>query len=108
VKEKRRCKTNVQPYIQARFDTPNHAFDAMLGIESEVYMGFFRPPPKEKGIKGALGAESEAVIAAALIQAGYTVCDLYLRGTTRKSTCGMQQSMNYNTGEFQDALQIKR
>src|SRR5216683_6435692 len=37
------------------------------------YMGFFRPTPKEKGIKGALGAESEAVIAAALIQAGYTV-----------------------------------
>jgi hypothetical protein len=32
-----------------------------------------RPTPKEKGIKGALGAESEAVIAAALIQAGYTV-----------------------------------
>ncbi|HEV2655261.1 MAG TPA: group I intron-associated PD-(D/E)XK endonuclease, partial [Ktedonobacteraceae bacterium] len=32
-----------------------------------------RPIPKEKGIKGALGAESEAVIAAALIQAGYTV-----------------------------------
>ncbi len=27
----------------------------------------FRPIPKEKGIKGALGAESEAVIAAALI-----------------------------------------
>lgn len=37
------------------------------------YMGFFRPTPKEKGIKGAIGAESEAVIAAALIQAGYTV-----------------------------------
>ena len=37
------------------------------------YMGFFRPTPKEKGIKGAVGAESEAVIAAALIQAGYTV-----------------------------------
>ena len=36
-------------------------------------MGFFRPTPKEKGIKGAIGAESEAVIAAALIQAGYTV-----------------------------------
>jgi hypothetical protein len=36
-------------------------------------MGFFRPIPKEKGIKGAIGAESEAVIAAALIQAGYTV-----------------------------------
>ena len=36
-------------------------------------MEFFRPPPKEKGIKGAAGAESEAVIAAALIQAGYTV-----------------------------------
>ena len=36
-------------------------------------MGFFRPTPKEKGIKGAMGAESEAVIAAALIQAGYTV-----------------------------------
>ncbi|HEV2658997.1 MAG TPA: group I intron-associated PD-(D/E)XK endonuclease [Ktedonobacteraceae bacterium] len=32
-----------------------------------------RPILKEKGIKGALGAESEAVIAAALIQAGYTV-----------------------------------
>jgi hypothetical protein len=32
-----------------------------------------RPMPKEKGIKGAIGAESEAVIAAALIQAGYTV-----------------------------------
>ena len=37
------------------------------------YMGFFRPTPKEKGIKGAIGAESEAVIAATLIQAGYTV-----------------------------------
>lgn len=37
------------------------------------YMGFFRPTPKEKGIKGSRGAESEAVIAAALIQAGYTV-----------------------------------
>ena len=37
------------------------------------YMGFFRPTPKEKGIKGTVGAESEAVIAAALIQAGYTV-----------------------------------
>src|SRR5438552_18215127 len=37
------------------------------------YMVFFRPPPKEKGIKGAMGAESEAVIAAALIQARYTV-----------------------------------
>ena len=36
-------------------------------------MGFFRPTPKEKGIKGATGAESEAVIAATLIQAGYTV-----------------------------------
>jgi hypothetical protein len=36
-------------------------------------MGFFRPTPKEKGIKGAIGEESEAVIAAALIQAGYTV-----------------------------------
>ncbi len=36
-------------------------------------MGFFRPTPKEKRIKGAMGAESEAVIAAALIQAGYTV-----------------------------------
>jgi hypothetical protein len=36
-------------------------------------MGFFRPKPKEKGIKGSAGAESEAVIAAALIQAGYTV-----------------------------------
>jgi len=36
-------------------------------------MGSFRPTPKEKGIKGAMGAESEAVIAAALIQAGYTV-----------------------------------
>ena len=36
-------------------------------------MGFFRPTPKEKGIKGAIGAESEAVIAAALIQAGYTI-----------------------------------
>ncbi len=36
-------------------------------------MGFFRPTPKERGIKGAIGAESEAVIAAALIQAGYTV-----------------------------------
>lgn len=36
-------------------------------------MGLFRPTPKEKGIKGTLGAESEAVIAAALIQAGYTV-----------------------------------
>jgi hypothetical protein len=36
-------------------------------------MGFFRPTPKKKGIKGAIGAESEAVIAAALIQAGYTV-----------------------------------
>jgi PD-(D/E)XK endonuclease len=37
------------------------------------YMGFFRPTPKEKSVKGAIGAESEAVIAAALIQAGYTV-----------------------------------
>ena len=37
------------------------------------YMGFFRPAPKEKGIKGSRGAESEAVITAALIQAGYTV-----------------------------------
>lgn len=36
-------------------------------------MGFFRPTPKEKGIKGSVGAESEAVIAAALIQVGYTV-----------------------------------
>lgn len=36
-------------------------------------MGFFRPTPKEKGIKGSRGAESEAVIAAVLIQAGYTV-----------------------------------
>ena len=36
-------------------------------------MEFFRPIPKKKGIKGAAGAESEAVIAAALIQAGYTV-----------------------------------
>lgn len=36
-------------------------------------MGIFRPIPKEKGIKGVVGAESEAVIAAALIQAGYTV-----------------------------------
>src|ERR1700726_84370 len=41
------------------------------------YMGFFRPTPKEKGIKGAIGAESEAVIAAALIQAGYTVLTPY-------------------------------
>src|SRR5215471_18300052 len=37
------------------------------------YMGFIRPTPKEKGIKGSRGAESEAVITAALIQAGYTV-----------------------------------
>ena len=36
-------------------------------------MDFYRPIPKEKGIKGAMGAESEAVIAAALIQTGYTV-----------------------------------
>lgn len=36
-------------------------------------MEFLRPTPKEKGIKGSMGAESEAVIAAALIQAGYTV-----------------------------------
>src|SRR5689334_3875003 len=36
-------------------------------------MGFLRPTPKVKGIKGSMGAESEAVIAAALIQAGYTV-----------------------------------
>ena len=36
-------------------------------------MGIFRPTPKEKGMKGAMGAESEAIIAAALIQAGYTV-----------------------------------
>lgn len=36
-------------------------------------MGSFRPKPKEKGIKGAVGVESEAVIAAVLIQAGYTV-----------------------------------
>lgn len=36
-------------------------------------MDFLRPIPKEKGIKGSMGAESEAVIAASLIQAGYTV-----------------------------------
>lgn len=36
-------------------------------------MEIFRPTPKEKCIKGALGAESEAVIAASLIQEGYTV-----------------------------------
>lgn len=36
-------------------------------------MEMLRPIPKEKGIKGAVGAESEAVIAAVLIQAGYTV-----------------------------------
>ena len=36
-------------------------------------MELFRPIPKEKGLKGSVGAESEAVIAAALIQAGYTV-----------------------------------
>ena len=38
-----------------------------------VLYGFFRPTPKEKAIKGAVGAESEAAIAASLIQAGYTV-----------------------------------
>lgn len=37
------------------------------------HMEPLRPAPKEKGIKGAMGAESEAVIAAALTQAGYTV-----------------------------------
>src|SRR5215831_7169838 len=42
-------------------------------VQEVKYMGFFRPTPKEKGIKGSRGAESEAVIAAALIQAGYTV-----------------------------------
>lgn len=36
-------------------------------------MGSFRPMPKEKGLKGSVGTESEAVIAAALIQAGYTI-----------------------------------
>ncbi len=36
-------------------------------------MDYFRPTPKEKGLKGSAGAESEAVIAAALIQVGYTV-----------------------------------
>lgn len=36
-------------------------------------MGFFRPRPKEKGIKGAQGAETEAIIEAELIRAGYTV-----------------------------------
>ena len=41
--------------------------------QKEKYMGFFRPTPKEKGIKGSRGTESEAVIAATLIQAGYTV-----------------------------------
>jgi hypothetical protein len=35
----------------------------------ESYMGSFRPTPKENGIKGAMGAVREAVIAAALIQA---------------------------------------
>src|SRR5579884_4132231 len=38
-----------------------------------MYMEVLRPTPKKKGIKGAIGEESEAVIAAALIQAGYTV-----------------------------------
>lgn len=36
-------------------------------------MSFFRPTPKEKGIKGAQGAESEMIIAAELVRAGYTV-----------------------------------
>lgn len=36
-------------------------------------MEFLRPVPKKKGIKGAIGIESEMVIAAALSQAGYTV-----------------------------------
>src|SRR5579871_3449001 len=36
-------------------------------------MGSFRPPAKEKGIKGAVGTESEMVIATALTLAGYTV-----------------------------------
>lgn len=42
-------------------------------VQKVNYMGIVRPTPKEKGIKGATGAESEAVIAAALIQEGYTV-----------------------------------
>lgn len=36
-------------------------------------MGFLRPRPKEKGIKGMQGAETEAIIEAELIRAGYTV-----------------------------------
>lgn len=42
-------------------------------VQKVNYMGIVRPTPKEKSIKGATGAESEAVIAAALIQEGYTV-----------------------------------
>jgi hypothetical protein len=36
-------------------------------------MGSLRPPAKEKGIKGSMGVESEAIITAALIEAEYTV-----------------------------------
>jgi hypothetical protein len=36
-------------------------------------MSFVRPPPKDKSVKGYAGAESEAIISTALIQAGYTV-----------------------------------
>lgn len=42
-------------------------------VQEMKYTEIFRPKPKEKGIKGAIGAESEAVIAAVLIQAEYTV-----------------------------------
>jgi PD-(D/E)XK endonuclease len=36
-------------------------------------MGLFGPKPKEKGVKAALGAESEAIIATELLQSGYPV-----------------------------------
>lgn len=36
-------------------------------------MSFLRPTPKENGIKGAQGSKSEMIIAAALVNAGYTV-----------------------------------
>ena len=36
-------------------------------------MRLLRPIPKERGLKGSVGAESEAIIAAELIRSGYTV-----------------------------------
>ena len=40
---------------------------------AEVQMSFVRPTPKDKNAKGYAGSASEAIISAALIQAGYTV-----------------------------------